>query len=198
VTTDHRERSNQDRKAAVTGRYLVTEGKFLTRRSMTADSIPLSEAEPRPVGNAYEDFEVGQHFQHHWGRTVTAGDNARFTTLRINANPLYFNERYATAHGHDGTVVDPLLVFNTVLGLSVEDLSERDTLFLGVDDCTFHKQLSVGATLTAESEVTKKRESSSRPDFGIVTWRTIGRDGDGERVVEYERTNLVPKAEGST
>lgn len=161
---------------------------------MSSDEIDLTEAEPRPVGNYLEDFEVGQRFQHHWGRTITAGDNARFTTLRINANPMYFNSIYARAHDKDDTVVDPLFVFNTVLGLSVEDLSEQDTLFLGVEDCTFHKQLTVGATLTAESEVLSKRESESRPDYGIVTWRTVGRDGQGDRVIDYERTNLVPKA----
>lgn len=160
---------------------------------MTATNVPLDEAEYRPVGNCYEDFEVEQTFKHHWGRTVTDGDNARFTTLRINRNPLYFNEEYAVSHGHDDVVVDPLLVFNTILGLSVEDLSERGGLFLGVDDCTFHKQLTVGTTLTAESEVLDRRESDSRPDFGIVTWRTSGYDGEGDLVIEYERTNMVPK-----
>lgn len=162
---------------------------------MTANSVPLEEAEYQPIGNYFEDFEVGRTFQHHWGRTATEGDNVRFTTLRINANPLYFNRQYAAAHGHDDLVVDPLLVFNTILGLSVEDLSERDTLFLGVDNCRFEKQLTVGATLTAESEVVKARESDSRPDFGIVTWRTRGYDGEDDLVIEYERTNMVPKRE---
>lgn len=160
---------------------------------MTANSVPLDEAEHRPVGNCYEDFEVGRTFEHQWGRTVTDGDNARFTTLRINRNPLYFNEEYATAHGHEDVVIDPILVFNTVLGLSVEDLSERGGLFLGVDDCAFHKQLTVGATLMAESEVLDRRESSSRPHFGIVTWKTRGYDGEGDLVIEYKRTNMVPK-----
>ncbi|MCY4729914.1 MaoC family dehydratase [Natronomonas gomsonensis] len=124
---------------------------------------------------------------------MTDGDNARFTTLRINRNPLYFNEEYAATYGHENVVIDPLLVFNTILGLTVEDLSERGGLFLGVDDCTFHKQLTVGATLTAESEVLDRRQSDSRPDFGIVTWRTRGYDGEGDLVIEYDRTNMVPK-----
>jgi acyl dehydratase len=160
---------------------------------VTDDSVPLEEAVHRPIGNYFEEFEVGRTFQHHWGRTVTEGDNTRFTTLRINANPLHFNREYAGAHGHDGLVVDPLLVFNTVLGLSVEDLSERDTLFLGVDDCRFHKQLTVGSTLRAESEVVRTRESDSRPAFGIVTWETRGYDETDDLVIQYERTNMVPK-----
>ena len=160
---------------------------------MSNESVPLSEAWHRPVGNYYEDFEEGRTFQHHWGRTIGEGDNARFTTLRINANPLHFNREYATARGHDDVVVDPVLVFNTTLGLSVEDLSERDTLFLGVENCRFYKQLTVGSTIAAESEVLERRESSSRPGYGIVTWWTTAYDGTGDRVVEYERTNLVPK-----
>jgi acyl dehydratase len=160
--------------------------------------VPLSQAKYRPIGNYYEDFEVGKTFQHHWGRTVTEGDNTRFTTLRINANPMYFNREYAKAHDNDDMVVDPLLLFNTILGLSVEDLSERDTLFLGVENCQFHKQLEVGATVTAESEVIDRRESGSRPDFGIVTWETRGYDETGSLVIEYERTNLVPKQESET
>lgn len=160
---------------------------------MTDNTVPLEEAVYRPIGNYFEEFEVGRTFTHHWGRTVTEGDNTRFTTLRINANPLHFNREYARANGHDDLVVDPLLVFNTILGLSVEDLSERDTLFLGVDNCEFHKQLEVGATLRAESEVLQRRESDSRPAFGIVTWETRGYDETDELVVQYERTNMVPK-----
>jgi len=160
---------------------------------VTENSVPLTDAEYRPIGNCYEDFEPGTTFQHHWGRTVTEGDNTRFTTLRINANPLYFNREYARAHDNDDMVVDPLLLFNTVLGLSVEDLSERGGLFLGVEDCRFHKQLEVGATVTAASEVLDRRESDSRPDFGIVTWKTRGYDETGDLVIEYERTNMVPK-----
>lgn len=160
---------------------------------MTTDNVPLSEAEHRTIGNYYEDFEIGQVFDHHCGRTITAGDNARFTTLRMNANPRYFNAEYARFHGAADVVVDPLLVFNTVLGLSVADLSERDTLFLGVDECRFHGDVVVGTTITAESEVVAKRESSSRPSYGIVTWETRGFNERDECIVDYQRTNLVPK-----
>lgn len=162
------------------------------------DDIPLDEAEPIPVGNYFEEFEEGETYQHHWGRTVDAAENSRFATLCLNANPLHFNADYAQEYNHDERVLDPLLVFNTVLGLSVEDLSERDTVFLGVDDCTFHHQLTVGATITAESEVVTIRESDSRPDYGIVTWHTYGYDGEGRLVIDYERTNMVPKREEAT
>src|SRR5437899_9555397 len=123
-------------------------------------------------GHAFEDFHAGQVFEHHWGRTLTEADNVLFTTATLGFTPLYFNAEYARAHGHPDVVVNPLLVLCTVVGLSVEDLSEAGGPFLGVDDCQFHLPVHPGDTLTATSVVVDARESASRPDTGIVTWRT--------------------------
>ena len=142
-------------------------------------------------GNRYEDMTDGRVFDHHWGRTITPGDNAAFTTQTLSFCPLYFNEPYAQAHGHPTTVVNPLLVFNTVFGLTVEDLSEGGGPFLGVDECTFHKSVYVGDTLTARSTVIGARESKGNKGFGIVTWHTEGFDQHGDRVIDFKRTNLV-------
>jgi acyl dehydratase len=146
-----------------------------------------------PKGHAFEDFAEGQAFEHHWGRTLNEGDNSLFTALALRFTPLYFNAEYARAQGHPGVVIDPLLVLCTVVGLSVEDLSEGGGPFLGVDDAEFHRPAYPGDTLTATSTVVSKRESGSRPGFGIVTWRTEGRNQRGEIVVSYRRTNLVAR-----
>jgi itaconyl-CoA hydratase len=147
-------------------------------------------------GRRYEDFSVGQVLAHHWGRTITDGDNALFSTATCNWNPLHLNAEYARVHGHPDVVVNPMLVLCTVVGLSVEDLSEGGGPFLGVDDCRFHVPVHPGDTLTATSEVVEARESTSRPGAGIVTWRTEGRNQRGELVVELTRTNLVAKRDG--
>jgi len=44
-----------------------------------------------------------------------------------------------------------------------------------------------------ESEVLEKRESRSRPEAGLVTVRTTGRNQDGAVVCAFERTILVAK-----
>ena len=142
-------------------------------------------------GNRYEDFLVGQVFSHHWGRTLTAADNVLFTTLTLHYNPLYTNADYARAHGHADLVVCPLLLFNTVFGLTVEDLSENGGPFLGVDQLAYHRPVLVGETVYAESEVVARRETESRPGFGIVTWHTKGVDAEGGLLVDYRRSNLV-------
>ena len=150
-----------------------------------------ADARPVPKGHQYEDFEEGATFAHHWGRTITDGDNAWFTTQTLSFNPLYFNEPYAQSMGHERMVVNPLLVFNTVFGLSVEDLSEGGGLFLGVDDCQFLAPLLVGDTLRASSTVVSKRESQSNRTAGIVTWLTEGFNQREERVISFRRTNFV-------
>jgi acyl dehydratase len=144
-------------------------------------------------GNAYEDFAEGQVFEHHWGRTLNEGDNSLFVTAALRFIPLYFNAEYARAHGHPRVVIDPLLVLCTAVGLSVEDLSEAGGPFLGVEDVELVRAVYPGDTITARSEVVAKRESESRPGFGIVTWRTEAHNQHGDPVLRYRRTNLVAK-----
>lgn len=153
----------------------------------------MQDAELWQKGHLYEDFEVGQTFDHHWGRTILESDTVTFTTLTLSYNPLYFNREYAKAHGHQDIVVNPQLVFNVILGLSVEDCSEIGGPFLGVFDLTYHKPVYPGATLRAVSETTEVRESSSNPANGIVTWHTKGFDENDELVVDFKRSNIVRK-----
>ncbi len=142
-------------------------------------------------GNYYEDFVEGRRFFHHWGRTFTLQDTLTFSTLTQQHNPLYFNEEYARYLGYQGVPVNPLLVFATVLGLTVEDLSEAGGPFLGVDDLRFGVPVYPGDTVYAVSEVVSRRESRSRPGWGIVEWRTVGFNQRGEVVVQYRRRNLA-------
>jgi acyl dehydratase len=144
-----------------------------------------------PKGNQFEDFEDGQVFKHHWGRTITDGDNIWFSTQTLSFNPLYFNEPYAQSMGHEKMVVNPLLVFNMTFGMSVEDLSEAGGLFLGVDECNFLCDVHVGDTLCAQSIVVSKRISKSNDSAGIVTWLTSGHNQHDEKVIEFKRTNFV-------
>jgi itaconyl-CoA hydratase len=160
--------------------------------------VDVSEFEPSQFplarkGRKFEDFVVGQVLDHHWGRTITEGDNALFSTAMCNWNPMHLNAEFARSHGHPDVVVNPMLVLCTVVGLSVEDLSEAGGPFLGVDDCTFGVPVYPGDTVTARSTVVDSRESVSRPDSGIVSWRTEGFNQRKETVVEFVRTNLVVK-----
>ncbi len=151
----------------------------------------LDKAKLWPKGHLFQDFEVGQTFDHHWGRTIFHHDAVLFSTLTLSYNPMYFNRAYAKAHGHPDIVVNPQLVFNIVLGMSVQDCSEIGGPFLGVFELVYHRPVYPGTTLTARSRTVETRLSNSNPDNGIVTWETEGRDDDGELVVSFRRSNLV-------
>lgn len=156
--------------------------------AFNTDEFPLVRK-----GNKFGDFTVGQVFVHHWGRTITHGDAALFSTVTCNWNPMHLNAEFAMAHGHPDVVVNPMLVLCTVVGLSVEDLSESGGPFLGVEDCEFHSPVFPGDTIAATSTVVDTRTSASRPSSGIVTWRTEARNQRDELVVSLRRTNLVAR-----
>jgi acyl dehydratase len=157
------------------------------------DAFDRDTARPVTKGHAFEDFEIGQVFEHHWGRTLNAGDNSLFSTVTMHFNPLYTNAEYARELGHPDLLCNPMLVLSTAVGLSVEDLSEGGGPFLGVDQANFHRPVHPGDTLVARSTVAGKRESASRPAFGIVTWHTEAFNQRGERVLDYQRSNLVAR-----
>jgi acyl dehydratase len=157
---------------------------------MMSDDFKL-RAKLWPKGRLYEDFTVGEVRDHHWGRTLSEADTTLFTTLTLSYNPLYFNRAYARAHGHRDIVVNPLLVFNTILGLSVEDNSEIGGPFVGVDKLTYRQPVYPGETLRARSTTVGARPSASNPSNGIVTWLTEGFNQDDQLVIDFERSNLI-------
>lgn len=149
----------------------------------------LMAAKQRKKGYNYEDFEVGKVFAHHWGRTLCQAENALFSTLTLHFNPTYTNREYAKAMGHKDTPINPLLIFNTVFGLSVQDLSETSTAFLGVEELVYHTSVYPGDTITTSSTVIARRPTSSNPRVGIATWHTKGYNQHEELVCEFKRTN---------
>lgn len=142
-------------------------------------------------GNRFEDFEVGRKFQHHWGRTITESDSTNFSILTLNYNPIYTNHEIAIDRGFKTSPINPYLLFTTVFGLSVEDLSEGGGPFVGVDKLRFLSDVYPGETVYASSEVIAARLTQGRPGYGVVTWRTRGARRNGEIVIEFERSNLV-------
>jgi acyl dehydratase len=157
----------------------------------TTAGLSLADFPVRRRGAFLEKFTVGEVYEHHWGRTIGATDNAVFSAALCNWNPMHLDAEYARAHGHPDLVVNPMLVLCTVIGLSVEDLSESAGPFLGIEECVFPTPVHPGDTITARSEVLAVRPSHSRPGTGVVTWRTIGTNQRGETVCRYIRSNLL-------
>jgi acyl dehydratase len=143
------------------------------------------------LGRFFEDFEVGDVFRHPLGRMITEADNIWFTLLTMNTNPMHLDERYASRSEFGRTLVNSTLTVAIVSGQSVIDTSQLAFANLGWDEIRLSHPVFVGDTLYAESQVLELRESTSRPNGGIVTIRTRGLNQDGEEVVRWKRTFMV-------
>jgi acyl dehydratase len=144
-------------------------------------------------GRYYEDFVVGDVYEHRPGRTITQTDNIWFTLLTMNTHPLHFDEQYGKASEYGRCIVASPLTLALLVGMSVSDVSQKALANLGWKDIAMTAPVFAGDTLYGESEVLAKRESASRPTAGLVTVRTVGKNQDSKIVCTFERTILVAK-----
>jgi acyl dehydratase len=144
-------------------------------------------------GRYYEDFTVGDIYEHRPGRTITQADNIWFTLLTMNTHPLHFDEQYGKASEYGRCIVASPLTVALLVGMSVSDVSQKALANLGWKDIAMTAPVFAGDTLYGESEVLAKRESASRPTAGLVTVRTLGKNQDGKLVCKFDRTILVAK-----
>ncbi|GGE15349.1 molybdenum cofactor biosynthesis protein MoeC [Polymorphobacter glacialis] len=144
-------------------------------------------------GRDYEEFTVGDVYEHRPGRTITENDNIWFTLLTMNTHPVHFDRVYAAKTEFKQPLVNSTLTVAILTGMSVSDVSQKAVANLGWTDIRMTAPVFAGDTLYAESEVIEKRESRSRPDQGLVTIKTTGRNQDGITVCEFLRTILIWK-----
>ena len=126
-------------------------------------------------GRHYEDFEVGDIYEHPLGRTVLSVDNSWFTLLTQNTNPIHFDRHYAAQTEFGKPLVDSTFTLALVTGQSVIDLTQNAMANLGWDEVRLPNPLFEGDTVYSRSEVLSKRESKSRPNVGIVATRVDGK-----------------------
>lgn len=157
---------------------------------MAPDGAAVSSA---LSGRYYEDFTVGDVYQHPLGRTLSEADNTWFTLLTLNTNQNHFNSEFAAKAPYGRIIVNSGLTVAIVLGQSVADLSQTAVVNLGWKEIVLSHPVFVGDTLYSESIVLDKRESASRPYAGIVTARTRGLNQHGDECLSWIRTVMVYK-----
>lgn len=150
---------------------------------------------PAEIGRFFEDYAVGDLYQHPFGRTITDVDNTWITNLTLNTNQNHFNIHFAGQNPITGgrVIVNSGLTVALVLGLSVIDMSQNAVANLAFTDIKLSHPIYVGDTMYAESLCTGLRESRSRPDLGIVSMITRGLNQDGEEIVTWKRSVMVAK-----
>lgn len=157
----------------------------------------MATVHPAQLGRFFEDFTVGDVYQHPFGRTISEADATWFTLLTCNTNQNHFNAHLAQSNPiTDGKIiVNSGLTVALVLGLSVIDMSQNAVANLGWTDIKLTYPVYIGDTIYAESICMDKRESSSRPNMGIITMRTRGLNQHGDEVVSWIRSVMIPKKE---
>jgi itaconyl-CoA hydratase len=145
------------------------------------------------TGRVFEDFAVGDVYEHPLGRTILDADNVWFSFLTMNTNPIHFDAEYAARTEFKKRLVNSCFTLSLVTGLSVTDLTVNGVANLGWDAVTLPHPVFEGDTIYSRSEVLDARESKSRPDVGIVRVKTTGVNQDATPVIEFTRTFMVWK-----
>jgi itaconyl-CoA hydratase len=145
------------------------------------------------TGRVFEDFGVGDVYEHPLGRTLLAADNIWFTCLTMNTNPIHFDAAYAAQTEFGKPLMNSCLTLALVTGQSVTDLTQNAVANLGWDDVRLPHPVFEGDTIYSRSEVLEVRESKSRPNAGIVKVKTTGVNQDRTPVIDFTRTFMVWK-----
>ncbi|GLX15798.1 MaoC family dehydratase [Pseudomonas straminea] len=150
------------------------------------------------IGRYFEDFEIGDVYEHRPGRTITETDNIQFSLLTMNLHPMHCDAAYAAKSEFGRPLVNSGLTVAIVLGMTVPDVSGKAIANLGWTDIKLTAPVFPGDTIYAASEVLDKRASKSRPNQGIISVKTIGTKADGTVFMTFERNVLIQMREGNT
>ena len=146
------------------------------------------------AGKYFDQWSVGDRITHEIRRTVTEADNLFFTVMTHNPQPLHLDIEAAKASEFGQILVNGTYTFSLMVGLSVGDTTLGTLVAnLGYDKLVMPKPVFIGDTLHATSEVIALKESKSRPDAGIVTFRHEAWNQRGELVASCKRSGLQRK-----
>ncbi len=146
------------------------------------------------AGLYFEQFEIGQVFQHEIRRTVTDMDNMLFSSLTYNPAAIHIDHEYAKSTEFGKPLMNSIFTLGLVIGLAIQDTTLGTTIGnLGMTDTTFPKPVFAGDTIRSETKILEKRESKSRPTQGIVTFEHIGLNQRDEIICRTVRNALMMK-----
>ena len=132
-------------------------------------------------GLYFEEFYVGQTFDHPIRRTVTETDNVLFTTMTHNPALLHLDEEYCRTQTEFGPrIVNSCFTLSVMVGVSVYDTTLGTTVGnLGWDEVRF------------QTEIVELRDTKSRPQNGIVIFAHRAYNQRNELVASCKRTGLM-------
>ncbi|MEV0685572.1 MaoC family dehydratase [Nocardia sp. NPDC050378] len=146
------------------------------------------------AGLYFEEFEPGMVIDHVNRRTVTEADNTLFSVMTLNLAPLHLDAEYSKDSIYGQRLVNSLFILGLVSGITVPETTQGTTLGnLGFEQIKFPKPVFHGDTIHVQTKIESKRESKSRNDSGIVTFRHLGINQRDEVVCDAVRVGLMMK-----
>lgn len=146
------------------------------------------------AGLWFEQFHVGQVFEHEIRRTVTEADNMWICNATCNPAAIHIDAEYCKGTKFGRPLVNSIFTLGLVIGLSVQDTTLGTTVAnLGMTDTRFPGPVFPGDTLHSRTRVTELRSSTSRPDNGIVTFLHEGLNQHDEIVCTCVRQALMQR-----
>jgi acyl dehydratase len=144
------------------------------------------------AGLWFDEFKVGQEFQHEIRRTVTEADNMWFSNATCNPAAIHIDADYCKGTEFGQPLMNSIFTLGLVIGLSVQDTTLGTTVAnLGMTDVVFPKPVFAGDTIRSRTTVLATRDSKSRPNAGIVTFLHQGFNQRGEEVSSCKRQALM-------
>ena len=146
------------------------------------------------AGLHYEDFTIGQRFEHEWRRSVTEMDNVLICSLTMNVQPLHLDAQFASKTEFGKPLVNSIFTLGLMVGMTVNDTTLGTTIGnLGMSEVKFPKPVFAGDTLRSRTLVLSKRESKSRSDAGIVEFEHTALNQRDEVVAVCKRAAFMRK-----
>ncbi|MDD4912485.1 MAG: MaoC family dehydratase [Sideroxydans sp.] len=143
-------------------------------------------------GNFFEDFHIGQVFQHATPRTISDGDSALYIALTGSRHLLSSAQTVAHALGYRDRPIDDLLAFHIAFGKTVSDISVNAVANLGYADIRFVSPVYAGDTLSTTSSVIGLKQNSNGSS-GVVYVHSVSRNQHHQIVIEWKRWVMVHK-----
>ena len=148
------------------------------------------------AGNFFEDFVVGQAFNHATPRTLTEADAALNIGLFGTRFAINSSDEFARRLGLPRAPLDDLLVFHVVIAKTVPDISSNAVANLGYAEFRWGVPVYPGDTLSVRSTVLGLRETSDRRS-GVVWVRSTGVNQRDEMVLDYVHWVMVHKRDAA-
>ena len=144
------------------------------------------------AGQWFEEFSIGQTFDHEIRRTVTESDNVWFCGATCNPAAIHIDADYCKGTEFGQPLVNSIFTLGLVIGLSVQDTTLGTTVAnLGMNDTRFPFPVFHGDTVRSRTTVKELRASKSRPNAGIVTFLHQGFNQRDEEVCTTVRQALM-------